>query len=61
MSNAKFINHKMNGQVETVEDMRELPAAERRELIDNYKIVSSNYYTSQRATKEFYESETQGE
>lgn len=57
MSKAKFINHKMNNQVETVEDMRELSAEDRQDLIDNYAMVSPCYYASQKATKEFYADE----
>ena len=49
-----YINYKSNGKVETIEDMTKLSRVERKALIKEYKMVDTNYYISQRATKDFY-------
>lgn len=53
-----YINYKSNGKIETIEDMTKLSRIERRALIKEYKMVDANYYTSQRATKDFYSTKT---
>ena len=53
-----YINHKANGKIETIEDMTKLSRIERKALIKEYKMVDNNYYTSQRATKDFYFTKT---
>lgn len=52
-----YINFKGAHGVETVEDLRGLPKAERRRLLAEYKQVSAAYYISERATKAHYKSE----
>lgn len=53
-----YINYKANGKVETIEDMSKLKRVERKALIKEYKMVDTNYYISQRATKDFYSTKT---
>lgn len=57
----KYINHKINGFIETVEDMRGMSKADKMALIKEYSLVSNNYYTSSRATKDFYETNKKGD
>ena len=49
-----YINYKCpyTGQIETIEDR--IPLNEARVLIKEYKLVSSGYYLSSRATKQHY-------
>lgn len=56
-----YINHKLNGFIETVEDMRGMSKADKLALIKDYRLVSNNYYASQRASKDFYTTKKQGE
>lgn len=53
-----YINYKSNGKIETIEDMSKLTRVERKSLIKEYKLVDTNYYISQRATKDFYSTKT---
>lgn len=53
-----YINYKANGKVETIEDMTKLTRAERKALIKEYRLIDTNYYISQRATKDFYSTKT---
>ena len=53
-----FINYKLNGKIETIEDMAKLSRIERKALIKEYKMIDANYYISQRATKNFYSNKT---
>lgn len=53
-----YINYKANGKIETIEDMTKLSRIERKALIKEYKMVDTNYYISQRATKDFYFTKT---
>lgn len=53
-----YINYKANGRVETIEDMTKLSRTERKALIKEYNMVDTNYYISQRATKDFYSTKT---
>ena len=56
-----YINHKLNGFIETVEDIRLLSKADKLALIKEYQLVSSNYYTSLRASKDFYANNKKGD
>ena len=51
-----YINFKLNGKVETQDEYRTLKEA--KEMIKEYKMVSSNYYLSTRCTKDWRESKT---
>ena len=55
-----YINHKLNGFIETVEDMRGMNKADKLALIKEYRLVSGNYYASSRASKDFYATNKQG-
>lgn len=57
----KYINHKSNGFIETVEDMRGMSKADKLALIKDYRLVSGNYYASSRASKDFYATNKKGE
>ena len=57
----KYINHKLNGFIETVEDMRGMSKADKIALIKDYQLVSGNYYASSRASKDFYANNKQGD
>ena len=50
-----YINYKFpyTGQIETIEDR--MPLNEAKVLIKEYKLVSSSYYLSSRATKQHYD------
>lgn len=61
MYSMNYINHKLNGFIETVEDMRGMSKADKVALIKDYQLVSGNYYASSRASKDFYATNKQGE
>lgn len=54
-----YINYRCpyNKSIETIESLKGLSRQERQKLIKEYKLVSGNYYLSNRATKSYYQSQ----
>ncbi len=58
-----YINRKdENGNIETVEDLKGLPRAEKLRLLAEYRLSDkyAHYYISQRASKYWYNSMKEG-
>ena len=51
-----YINFKLNKKIETQDEFYTFKEA--KEMIKEYKMVSSNYYLSTRCTKDWRESKT---
>ena len=62
MSYIRYINYKNeDGTVETVEDFGlivkgNLDRRTRRKILNEYQMISNNYYASRRASKDYYQS-----
>ena len=58
----RYINYKNDdGTIETVEDFGliikgNLDRRSRQNILDEYQLISPNYYASQRASKDYYQS-----
>ena len=58
----RFINYKNDdGTIETVEDFGliikgNLDRRTRQNILNEYQLISNNYYASQRASKDYYQS-----